>query len=48
MLKAKKTAKGYYLPIDGQEVPVTEEVYRAYWQPVWAERKRQERKKMPH
>ncbi len=41
----KKAAKSYYLPIDGQEIPVTEEVYRAYWQPVWAERKRQEREK---
>lgn len=41
----KKPAKSYYLPIDGQEIPVTEEVYRAYWQPVWAERKRQEREK---
>ena len=45
MQKAKKAAKGYYLPIDGQKIPVTEEVYRAYWQPVWAERKRQEREK---
>jgi RNA polymerase sigma factor (sigma-70 family) len=41
----QKAAKSYYLPIDGQEIPVTEEVYRAYWQPVWAERKRQEREK---
>jgi DNA-directed RNA polymerase specialized sigma24 family protein len=41
----KKTAKSYYLPIDGQEIPVTEEVYRAYKQPAWTERKRQEREK---
>lgn len=41
----KKAFKSYYLPIDGQEIPVTEEIYRAYWQPVWAERKRQEREK---
>lgn len=41
----KKAAKDYYLPIAGQEIPVTEEVYRAYWQPVWAERKREEREK---
>jgi DNA-directed RNA polymerase specialized sigma24 family protein len=41
----QKPTKEYYLPIDGQEIPVTEEVYRAYKQPVWAERKRQEREK---
>jgi RNA polymerase sigma factor (sigma-70 family) len=41
----QKPTKAYYLPLDGQEIPVTEEVYRAYWQPVWAERKRQEREK---
>ena len=45
MQKAKKAAKSYYLPVDGQEIPVTEEVYLAYWQPMGAERKRQEREK---
>jgi RNA polymerase sigma factor (sigma-70 family) len=34
-----------YIPVDGQQIPVTEEVYRAYTQPVWAERKRREREK---
>lgn len=41
----QKSSKEYYLTIDGQEIPVTEDVYRAYKQPVWAERKRQERDK---
>jgi DNA-directed RNA polymerase specialized sigma24 family protein len=34
-----------YIEIDGQQIPVTEEVYRAYKQPVWAERKCREREK---
>ena len=38
-------SKEYYVIIDGQQVPVTEEVYRAYMRPVWAEQKRQERSK---
>lgn len=42
----QKSNKEYYLPIDGQKITVTEEVYRAYKQPVWAEQKRQEREKM--
>lgn len=33
------------IEIDGKEVPVTEEVYRAYKRPAWAEHKRQEREK---
>ena len=41
----QKSSKEYYLTIDGQKIPVTEDVYRAYKQPVWAERKRQERDK---
>ena len=32
--------KEYYILIDGQKIPVTEEVYRAYKQPVWRESKR--------
>ena len=40
-----KENKEYYLTIDGQKITVTEDVYRAYKQPVWAERKRQEREK---
>jgi len=35
----------YYLTIEGQEVPVTEKVYRAYKRPDWAEHKRRERAK---
>lgn len=34
-----------YIDIDGHQVPVTEEVYRAYKRPLWAEHKRQEREK---
>jgi DNA-directed RNA polymerase specialized sigma24 family protein len=34
-----------YIEIDGQQIPVTEEVYRAYKRPAWAEHKRMERKK---
>jgi DNA-directed RNA polymerase specialized sigma subunit len=37
--------KQYYLTIDGQEVKVSEEVYRAYKRPAWAEHKRKEREK---
>lgn len=32
-----------YIEIDGQMVPVTEEVYQAYMQPEWKERKRWQR-----
>lgn len=35
----------FYINIDGQEVPVSEEVYRAYNRPNWAEDKRIERQK---
>lgn len=34
-----------YIEIDGQQIPVTEEVYRAYKRPLWAEHKRKEREK---
>lgn len=37
--------KQYYLPIEGEQVPVSEEVYRAYKQPLWKEHKRKEREK---
>lgn len=37
--------KEYYIIIDGQQIPVSEEVYRAYKQPLWAEHKRIERAK---
>ncbi|MBS4031636.1 MAG: sigma-70 family RNA polymerase sigma factor [Clostridiales bacterium] len=32
-----------YIEIDGQQIPVSEEVYRAYKRPAWAEHKRKER-----
>lgn len=35
----------WHLTINGQVIEVTEEVYRAYKQPLWAERKREEREK---
>jgi DNA-directed RNA polymerase specialized sigma24 family protein len=34
-----------YIEIEGQQIPVTEEVYRAYKRPAWAEHKRKEREK---
>lgn len=34
-----------YVEIDGEKIPVTEEVYRAYKRPLWTEHKRQEREK---
>lgn len=34
--------KEYYITIDGKDVPVTEEVYRAFKRPAWKERKRRE------
>ncbi len=37
--------KQYFIEIDGEQVPVSEEVYRAYKQPLWAEHKRKERSK---
>lgn len=35
--------KQFYIEIDGRKVPVSEEVYRAYKRPLWAEHKRRER-----
>jgi len=32
-----------YIEIDGQKIPVIEEIYRAHKRPTWAERKRKER-----
>lgn len=34
-----------FIEIDGQQIPVTEEVYCAYKRPLWAEHKRKEREK---
>ena len=38
--------KQYYLTIEGKEVSVTEEVYRAYKRSIWAEHKRNDRQKL--
>ncbi len=32
-----------FIEIDGQQIPVNEDVYRAYKRPLWTERKRKER-----
>lgn len=37
--------KQYFVSIDGEQVPVSEEIYRTYKQPLWAEHKRKERSK---
>ena len=34
-----------FIEINGEQIPVTEEVYRAYKRPLWAEHKRKERAK---
>lgn len=36
-------AKKRYLEIDGKEIEVSEEVYKAYMQPIWKEEKRIQR-----
>jgi len=41
----QQTTTQRYIPIDGQQIPVTEESYRTYKRPAWAERKRKEREK---
>ena len=33
----------FYIEIDGEQIPLTEEVYRAYKRPLWVEHKRKER-----
>lgn len=40
-----QASKQYYIEIESQQIPVTEEVYRAYKQPLWTEHKRKEREK---
>lgn len=37
--------KGYHIKLNGELIPVTEEVYRAYQQPKWREKKRAEVRK---
>jgi len=34
--------KDYFIVIDSEKVPVSEEVYRAFKRPAWAERKRRQ------
>lgn len=33
----KKQDKQYFIRSDGQYIPVTEEVYKAYYRPIWRE-----------
>lgn len=40
-----KSNESRYIEIDGEQIPVTEDVYRAYKRPLWAEHKRKEREK---
>jgi len=37
--------KQRYIRISGEEVPVTEEVYRVFMRPIWREKKRRQREK---
>lgn len=41
----EKTAKEFYIKENGERIQVNEAVYRAYYRPVWAENKREERNK---
>lgn len=41
----QQTSIQRFIEIEGNQVPVTEEVYRAYKRPEWAEHKRKEREK---
>lgn len=34
-----------FIEVDGEQIPVTEEVYRAYKRPLWREHKQKEREK---
>jgi len=38
--------KNYYIEINGKQIPVTEDVYRAYKRPIWSEHKRNDRQKL--
>ena len=40
-----KSNESRYIEINGEQIPVTEDVYRAYKRPLWAEHKRKEREK---
>ena len=40
-----KTTKERFIEIDGEQIPVTEEVYFAFKRPAWRERKRKERER---
>ena len=35
MQSKEKQGKQYYIPVDGELIEVPEEVYRAYYQPIW-------------
>ena len=34
--------KEYFIVIDGEKIPVSEEIYRTFKRPLWAERKRRQ------
>ena len=36
MLNQENSSKSRYIKIDGKKVPVSEEVYKAYYRPIWA------------
>jgi len=40
-----ETSTQFYILIDGEQIFVTEEVYRAYKRPLWREKKEKERRK---
>lgn len=44
-LNYDNTSQERTLEIDGEQIPVTEDVYRAFKRPLWAEHKRKERAK---
>ncbi|MDL2293276.1 sigma-70 family RNA polymerase sigma factor [Ruminococcaceae bacterium OttesenSCG-928-D13] len=41
----KKINNARFIEIEGEQIPVSEDVYRAYKRPLWAEHKRKEREK---
>ena len=40
--------KEFFIVIDGEKVPISEEVYRAFKRPLWTERKRRQVRPMQH
>ncbi len=44
-MKTNQSNPQRYIEIDGQQIAVSEEVYLAYYRPIWAENKRYQRQK---